>query len=212
VQLSRWSFSQNEGSPGNLVALEGTFVYGGKQSLKTHAGPYDGMTGSKADIGRDGFTFSAGDDFWFSGRFYIVGGTGGTSTQNVFLVDIEEAGGTSPGRRLFLTGGDAMLACDPGKFPVPATTVRQTRGKEIPIPKDSWVKIDFHIHLSADEAAGRIEVWQNDIKILDGASRTLPAATTVYNRLQVGITANGNTTFAQTVYVDDITVSKMPLR
>ncbi len=41
---------------------------------------------------------------------------------------------------------------------------------------------------------------------------TLPTASTVYDRLQVGITANGNTTDAHRVYVDDVVISTVPLR
>ena len=53
-----------------------------------------------------------------------------------------------------------------------------------------------------------MEVWQDGVKVIDAFGKTLPTARTIYNRLQIGLTANGNRTHPQTLFVDDIDRSR----
>lgn len=202
---SRWTSTQLQGNAENELAIASSPVHGGKASLRTHAGKYDGFTASKADVGKGGLSFGCEQDFWTSVWLFIEGTA---NTQNVFLLDVEVANDSgSPGRRLFLTGGDAALACDAGKFPVPATVVRQPRGQERALAKDQWTHLELHLHLSDDETRGLVEAWLDDVKVLDGTSRTLPLNDVRFDRVQVGLTANGNTEHPHTMFVDDVTIS-----
>jgi hypothetical protein len=63
------------------------------------------------------------------------------------------------------------------------------------------------MRLSSSSVLGLVEVWQDGAKILDGNTKTLPSSNNVYDRLQIGITANGNTSSAQTLFVDSVSVS-----
>lgn len=56
-----------------------------------------------------------------------------------------------------------------------------------------------------------MEVWQDGVKVLDGRGQTLPTAKTIYSRLQLGITANGNRHSPCTLYLDDVAISNRPL-
>ena len=77
-------------------------------------------------------------------------------------------------------------------------------------PKDKWVEVKIHLRLS-DGADGRMQVWQDGIKVLDEAGKTLPRSRTVYDRMQVGLTANNGHNQAQTLFVDDVVLSNRPL-
>ena len=72
--------------------------------------------------------------------------------------------------------------------------------------------MELRVHLFLSEGGdGRMEVWQDGTKVLDATGQTLPTARTIYDRLQVGLTANGNRMHAQTLFVDDVAISNRPL-
>jgi len=204
----RWHGVQRETgarAPSNLVALSTERVHAGANALKCVAGPYDGTTASKADIERAGLRFVKGDDVWFSGWFWLEGGS---EASLIFLWDLEATAlRNSPGRRLFLQSGETV-ASDLGKWWT-SKKFRAVRGAP-PFPKDRWVEVKIHLRLS-DKDDGRMQVWQNGVKVLDEAGKTLPRARTVYDRLQVGLTANGGRTNAQTLFVDDVVLSNRPI-
>src|SRR3989344_4265034 len=195
--LSRWHNIQKDDN--NIIVLDSQIVYSGKNSIKFVSGKSSGA--SKADIQREGFSFKKGDDIWTSVWFYIKGGT---DTTDMFLLDFEDSTAyQKPGRRIFIQEGE-FLASDLGKvFPKPII-FRQEQGKEIKVPKDKWFKVKVHLFL--DEKEGIMEVWQDGVKIIDGKGTTLPSANAVFDRVQVGITANENKK-EQTLYLDDITIS-----
>ncbi len=207
---SRWTSTQLQGNAENALSIVSAPVHGGTSSLRTHAGAYDGFTASKADVGKGGLSFGCEQDFWASVWLFIEGNA---NTENLFLLDVEVANNSgSPGRRVYLTGGDAVLACDAGKFPVAASTVRQPRGQEKSLAKNQWTHLELHLHLSDDETRGLVEAWQDDVKVLDANSRTLPLNDVRFDRVQVGLTANGNTAQPHTLFVDDVTISNQALR
>lgn len=67
-----------------------------------------------------------------------------------------------------------------------------------------------HLYLTENDD-GRMEVWQDGEKVIAARGQTLPTARTVYDRLQVGLTANSNREQSHTCYVDDVTISNRPL-
>lgn len=214
---SRWTSSQVEPA-GNSVELTSEQVHGGTQALKCYAQPYDGRNASKADIATETLTFVVGDEVWAEMWVYLVGGG---STLSVFLWDLEAPATctttfacpkkgigricNSPGRRLYLSGpqGD-WLKSDMGKWCV-GQPFTQAPGTEVALPTDEWVRIRAYLQLS-EKSDGVMKVWQGDELVIDAVGITLPRYDAVYSRLQVGITANGNESFAHTMYLDDVTV------
>ena len=207
--FSRWHGRQREGgasAAANNVTLTSERGHSGAHALKCVAAPYDGHTASKADIERGRLHFVKGDNVWFRGWFWLAGGT---NADSVFLWDLETTGlRNSPGRRLYLQSGETLTS-DLGKW-WSGKTFRQKRGAAVKFPKERWVELRVHMLLS-EGGDGRMEVWQDGAKVLDATGQTLPTARTIYNRLQVGLTANGNRTHAQTLFVDDVAISNRPL-
>ena len=56
-----------------------------------------------------------------------------------------------------------------------------------------------------------IELWQDGLKIVDARGQTLPQAHTIYNSLEVGISAHSESKGTATLYVDDIRISAQPI-
>lgn len=114
--IVRWHGTQLESGTNpqqNIVELTSAVVHSGARAMKFHAAPYDGRNASKADILRQKLPFVNGDDVWFSGWYYLVGGT---DASDVFLCDLETTKKyQGPGRRLYLQTGE-YLACDLGKW------------------------------------------------------------------------------------------------
>ena len=207
-EKGRWQGVERQASAGpeaNVVALTSERAHSGRNALKFIAAPFDGKKASEADIEREGLRFVKGDDVWFS-AWYWLEGTAEAST--IFLWDLESiALRNSPGRRLFLQDGE-MIASDLGKWWT-AKKFRAATGAP-KFPKDRWVEVKIHLHLS-DGADGRMQVWQDGVKVLDEAGKTLPRARTVYDRMQVGVTANAGRNQTQTLFVDDVVLSNRPL-
>jgi hypothetical protein len=180
--------------------------HSGGLSLKAYARPYDGTTASKADVSRELFRFGKGDTVTSTVWYFIESGSDLT---DLFLWDLEAQSRDpryvgQPGRRLYLQTGEA-LASDLGKW-LPAPPIfRQKPGSERPFPKDRWVRVDIRLFLSEGKD-GTMAVWQDGVQVIDGTGQTLPEAGSVYNSLEVGITANGSTKHAQTVFVDDVMI------
>ena len=146
-----------------------------------------------------------GDDVWFSGWYWLEGKTEGST---VFLWDLESTAlRNTPGRRLYLQNGE-MVASDLGRW----WTMKKFRAMQgaPKFPKDRWVEVKIHLLLS-DGEDGRMQVWQDGVKVLDETGKTLPRPRTVYDRMQVGLTANNGRTQPQTLFVDDVVLSNRPL-
>ncbi len=206
--LSRWHGARMT-VDGNRIELTTEVVHSGGQALKFVAKPKgEGGDVSKAYIERGGLPFANDDEVWTEMWVYIVGGT---DTANLFLWDLEAPDTCillscqSPGRRLFFSGPDGdWLNSDLGKW-WRGKTFRQPQGAEISFPADRWVRVRVYMRLSP-ETDGIMKVWQDDDLVIDAVGRTLPNSGAVYERLQVGITANGNEHDANTLYLDDVTV------
>ena len=202
ICMDRWHNVQIEPST-NRVEVTSEKVHSGTRALKLVAASGSGGA-TKADIDRQLLTFKKGDEVYFSGWFYLVGGK---DVSGIFLWDLESTQYyNAPGRRLYIQGGE-YLASDLGKWLPEPPIFRQSSGKEVLFPKDRWCHVEIHLHLS-EGSDGVMEVWQDGLKVIDGQGQTLPTAEAVYDRLQVGITANSNAS-AQTLYLDDIVLLEM---
>jgi hypothetical protein len=190
----------------NFIALSPVHPQSGRLALKTHAGPYDGTTASKADVSRTQLAFRKGDIVVSTVWYYIESGSDLT---DLFIWDLEAESADpryagQPGRRLYFQSGE-VLASDLGKWLPAPVKFRQKPGGERLFPRDRWVRIDVRLRLS-EAADGTMEVWQDGVPVLSGKGQTLPEAGSVYTSLEVGITANGNVRHAQTVFVDDVEI------
>jgi hypothetical protein len=202
---SRWHGRQLEPEQ-NGVELTTEVAHSGKQSLKCYAVPSRSDATSKADIQRGQLAFTEGDHVWSECWLLLKGGSSG---EHVFLWDLETSRKwRSPGRRLYLQTGD-VVASDLGKWAF-APTFRQPWDRGVPFPKDRWVRLRVHMLLAGGKN-GTIQVWQDETKVLDANGQTLPTGKTVYDRLQVGVTANGSREHEHTLYVDDVIISNQPI-
>ncbi len=206
-----WNRTEREGgkqAERNTVMLTSEFTHSGRQALKCVASAADGKKVSKADIECDGLQFKKGDHVWFSGWFLLPSGT---DASQVFLWDLETSKlRNSPGRRLFLQDGETV-ASDLGQWwSTKAKSFHQPAATQVKFPKDRWVHVKIHLLLS-EGSDGHMQVWQDGVRVLDAMGKTLPRASTVYDRMQVGVTANARTTCEQTVFIDDVMLSNRPI-
>jgi Polysaccharide lyase len=203
---SRWYGYQLEPDD-NRAEPSDQRAHSGAASLRLQAEPYDGHRASKADLELSGLRFAKGTDVWFSAWFFLEPSP---DSRWLFLWDIEETQRfNSPGRRLYLGEGEALTS-DLGKWWNDAV-FRQPVDGQVPFPKGVWVNLVVDLFLSEAED-GHMQVWQDDTLVLSAQGQTLPTSASIYDRMQVGITANGNTDEAQVLYVDDVTLSTEPLR
>ncbi len=198
--LSRWHNLHQEPSS-NKLEINNNIVHSGKNSLKFFSVARTSDV-PKASIMRQGFSFKKNDEVWSSAWYYIEGNA---NAQDTFLWDLEDSEAyQNPGRRIYIQEGE-FIASDLGKS-LSAEIFRQERGKEIKVPKNKWFNIKIYLYLS-EEKDGRMEVWQDNIKIINGKGQTLPNKNSIYDRLEVGLTANANEESTRTLYLDDIRIS-----
>ncbi|MBL9130862.1 MAG: heparin lyase I family protein [Verrucomicrobiaceae bacterium] len=199
--LSRWHGWQLVPAQ-NKNELTSEVVHSGRQALKCFASAKRNDVTSKADVLREQLRFVKGDHVWSECWFLLQGGA---SAENVFLWDLESSTKwQSPGRRVYLEKGN-VIASDLGKW-FTSSVFRQAPDHALRFPLDRWVRLRVHLFLS-EQSDGVMEVWQDDAKVIDARGQTLPTAKTIYDRLEVGLTANGSTEHAHTLYVDDVTIS-----
>ena len=182
----------------NRMDLDKKNVYAGKKSLRFHAVNPDQSTQrvSKSLIEKKDLCFGKGDHIWYSAWYYLEKGMPTT------LVDFETGrfkGG--PGMRLIIRRN--KYATMELKF----ADKPQYNQFKVPLPIQKWFNVKVHLLLSNNDD-GVIEMWQDGKKILSTKGKTLPTHDTIYNMLQVGITAARHET---TLLVDDVIVSNKPL-
>ncbi|MBB5033492.1 heparin lyase I family protein [Prosthecobacter vanneervenii] len=199
--LSRWHGRQLVPA-NNSISLTMEKAHSGKQSIQCFATVKRNDITSKSDVEREQLPFTKGDHVWSEAWFWLKRGP---SFEHVFLWDLETSHKwQSPGRRVYLQKG-GVIASDLGKW-FSARTFRQPHDCAISFPTDRWVRLRVHMFLS-ENFDGIMEIWQDDTKVIDARGQTLPTAKVVYDRLEVGITANGSTEHEHMLYVDDVTIS-----
>lgn len=159
--------------------------------------PTADMVTAKSSIVSSLVFFEKGDDFWFEAMYYVDGPLPTT------IADFESSFFEgSPGPRLIFREDNLVVE---NKFGDKLNFV-QTAGQEITFPTEQWIKIK--VHLRYDENNGIIQVWQDDVLIIDTSGQNIPLNIWVQNRLEIGITATDNET---TLYMDNIRISDEPI-
>lgn len=157
--------------------------------------PSANMVTSKSMLEQNLLWFVEGDDLWFSADYYLAEGIPFT------IVDFQERGRhNSPGPRVTIWGSTHIGMEMKHLF---KPELRQT---EHPVPIGEW--FNLRVHLVLDHRSGQVQIWQDDALIIEGEMRTIPAANSILNALEVGITATGE---AAELWVDNVQISHNPL-
>ncbi len=180
----------------NRLDLQGKKVHSGQQALRLFAvKPSSRMVTSKSLIEKKELCFGKDDHIWFSAWYYLEKGVPST------IVDFENRlFKNGPGMRLFIRNN--KFASMELKF----AHKPQFNQYKVEIPRQKWVHIKLHLVLSNHDD-GVIELWQDGEKILSTTGQTLPTHDSIYNALQVGITA---TSMKTVLLVDDVKISDQP--
>ena len=203
----KWSYFQKT-VDGNKVVLDTTIFHSGGQSIKSTAATSDDNAVSKASFAKQKMAFYEGDIVAVEMWYYIEGTE---DSEWLFLFDLEEqaAIGAGPGMRLAMVNNSLVVE---HKYLNP--NIFQTEGEELKVPRNQWFKIRFETLLHKKEK-GYVKVWQNDTLIIEQQNwNTLPkdilyfqqGTKGMYSSIEFGITANGHSGNALTVYADDISV------
>lgn len=201
VRLRKRILEKGDGYLDNRVEPTGEIAHSGQGALKTYSVPrIPQLITHKASLETELLHFVRGDDVWFSGWYYVPKSSGMPTT----LMDLETTWFKEhPGIRIFMFGeGYAGFELKWGSKP----TYRQARGKEIPFPRDRWVHLAYHLTLS-EKQDGVVQLWQDGKRIVDARGQTLPLEHTIYNSLEVGLSAYSRTERPATLYVDDIMIA-----
>ncbi|KAF0240980.1 MAG: hypothetical protein FD180_4677 [Planctomycetota bacterium] len=181
----------------NVVEPSIAKAHGGKAALRTHSvASTKSMVCAKASLQSELIHFKKGDDFWYS-AWYLVEDRVPFTLMDLESTWIEGHAG------IRITTSESGLGFEL-KYP-PKPHYRPT--KSTPIPVGKWFHVVAHVKL--DEKAGVCELWQDGVKVCEGKGQTLPVAETIYNSLEVGISA---TNVESTTWVDDIEVSDRELK
>lgn len=172
----------------------------GAASLRTYARAASrGLEVSKASLECELLHYRKGDHFWFSGWFNIAEGspTGILDLESSFVAEY-------PGLRVLLS--EELQPRVELKW---ADKPSQVAAPEVRLPRNQWVQLRMHAYLS-DHADGLIELWIDNQQVIRENAQTLPLADTVYDRLEIGISANATRSDA-VVFVDQLKVDDKPL-
>lgn len=180
-------------------------AHSGRSSLKTvSVERSSSMQTAKASLSTELVHYVKGDDVWFSGWYFVPEGSPLPTT----WMDLESDWMyKSPGIRIMTTGGKFLV------FELKwadKIVYRQPKGKEIAFPTGKWVHMKSHLKLS-EKNDGIIELWQDDVKIVDARGQTLLLPHTIYNSFEVGISAYSEMKGPCTLFVDDVIVSNQPI-
>jgi len=183
----------------NRIEPSSAQVRSGTRSLRAYAVPAGGgATVSKASVESELMHFVKGEDLWFSGWFFINQGTprGILDFETSYVLD-------DPGIRFLMDDSrhprvELKWGTKPTYFSLPGTTV----------PFRQWFHLQVHSFLS-EGPDGRIDVWLDGRQIIGANGPTLPLPDILYDRLEIGITANEAST--SEVFVDDMKVAKQPV-
>ena len=190
----------------NRIEPSGEVVHGGKTALKAvSVSPSRGMVTAKASLSTELLHFVKGDDVWASIWCYVPTGSGMPAT----VLDLETTWmNEHPGMRIFITDGKyAALQLKSANSPY----YRQPKSKEVQFPTGQWVHLKTHLKLS-EKDDGVIELWQDGQKLIDTHGQTLALAHTIYNSLEIGISAYNEQGKPATLYVDDVSISNQLLK
>lgn len=188
----------------NRIEVSREHAHSGSTSLKcVSMPPSRGMVTAKASLSTSLLHFVRGDDVWFSGWYLVPEG----SSLPFTLVDLESNWiKEHPGMRVMLDPpGHLMLELKWAGKP----KYRQAKGQELRFPTGRWVEIRLRLRLS-EKSDGFVELWQDGDKLIEARGQTLPLAGTIYDDLEVGISAHSFGPDQATLFVDDLRIDTTP--
>jgi hypothetical protein len=190
--LAGGGFIDNRVEPSSMIA------HSGKQSLRmlTVKGHVEL---NKASIETAFAHFTKGDDYWYSGWYYIVKG------RPLTLMDLETSyieGG--PGFRIFVGENDFRLGVEL------KWANRPTYYGDAVLSQNKWVHIKLHLKL-LETQDGLAELWVDGKKVITKNMQTLPFADLVLDRVELGITASPPNIDTE-LYMDDIHFSSTEIK
>ncbi len=157
--------------------------------------PAEGMVTSKADLINSSMWFVKGNDLWFRASFLLEKGV------PYSLVDFEDSSvRQSPGIRLVI---------DDSRFigiELKSSRKPRLQQTETEVPIGRWFTLTLHMTL--DNSAGKVRIWQDGQLILEGEMKTLPNDGSVLNLFEIGITASDQ---AAVLLLDNVMLSHQPL-
>jgi len=220
ISPSRWHANNTESARagqadnyyhlGNRVELTSIRQRSGSYSLRCTAKPSATQV-SKASLTRNLMYFKQGDHVYTSMWLFLkptpsVYDGGGTT-----FMDLESSFMQSVGLRLIVrqsaAGQDALAF----ELEFPKTQFKQAPGSEVPFPTGRWVQVRTHALLSADDT-GMVQIWQDGREVLNATGRTLPLADTIYDRIEIGVTALAQgALYEKVLWIDEFEISHAPL-
>jgi hypothetical protein len=158
----------------------------------TSVAPSPQMVTSKASMETSLFFAEKGDEVWYEADYFIESGMPFT------LMDLENQWfEESPGIRVFIDESQALaVELKYGSKP----TYYQNEVTKVSFPVGEWVNVKVNFLLD-EGTAGLIQVWQDNVLIIDTTGKTLPTYNSVQTNLEVGITASS---VATVLYMDNI--------
>jgi hypothetical protein len=176
----------------NVVGPTNGKHHTGSQSLVCYSvAPAPGMETAKASLETTLVYYKKGDTLRYTAWYYIA------SNMPFGIADFEasyiESG---PGLRVVLDAGVPRVEL---KWATKPSFYAVDRARKIPTGR--WTKVQLTAKLS-DQQDGTVSLLIDGRAVISGQGQTLPLADTVYDRMEIGITANNGP--ETTVYVDDV--------
>lgn len=201
---SRWTHYQST-FPQNKAELVDTQPHSGATALRLFAVPSTSKV-SKSDVEKEDFELRAGQSLSVSAWFLIPPEI---EIRNLFLIDIECRNcwpedspypNQSPGIRLKLQDRDGAPTVERRKIGL--KDMSNQLAQRAALPRGRWFKLEWRVRLG-DEESGESEILIDDKAVFRGEGATVPdpqafmkwnikLRDTLYDRFQVGITANGS--------------------
>lgn len=181
----------NAGFVDNRISVERENPANGSGAIRFEAvNPSSEMVTSKTLIERSQMWFANGDDLWFYGAFFLESGV------PYSIVDFEDNNMRgNPGPRIVIDSQRFIgIELKSGNKP-------RLRQDQVEVPLRQW--FDLVVHLSLSETAGQVQIWQDQVLIIDGEMQTLPNAGALLSTFQIGITATDS---AAVLLMDDVSL------
>jgi hypothetical protein len=165
--------------------------------------PTSDMICAKSSLATGLLHFQAGQTLWLQGWYRVVG-----KRYPHTITDIECSYALeSPGPRLCL-GEDGYLEVELKALSKPR--YQQDPSKRVQFPTDQWVCVTAEFQLDHDH--GTTRVWQDDQLVIEGTGPNLPFPSAILDRLEIGISAHSYGDEPAVLDVDDLRVTREPLR
>jgi len=200
VELRRQIIEEGASFIDASIAPDDSKVRSGTRSLKCVAPPCSSdMICTKSSIASPLMYFRQNDDFWFRGYFHAE------SSRPYAIMDLEcEWIKEHAGIRICIDEkgllGVELKALDKPKY-------LQLGDNPIAFPLGQWVEVKAHFRLSHKDD-GIIQLWQDNVLIVDTNGVTLPLERAIYSSLEVGISAHSYGDKRCELWIDDLEISQ----